>query len=657
MQQRHSRQPRRPALFRSVCRLAVACVWALSCVQLRAAEQTFQPEIFLPEDTIAFVTTPQAPKAFAFLGRTPYGRLWNDPLLKPFRDNFCKKFDQHFLKTFREEFGIGDHGWKSLFKDSATIALTQDGWDAKSTNRPGWIAILDSGPGTTNLQARLATMRNHWQQKTGKPARHCTIAGHPFSVFEISTNSALHQVDMLLPVQLVSQQLITGAPTNSHGARKELFVGQVNALLIVGTSQIAIDKVVTRISGRASPVLADQPSYKVCHNHIFTNAVFRIWLNPKPLLEGYRTAALKSTPASPDALDPANLIQSSGLTALKSIGFAAINATNGCRFELLLNVPENERQGLLRLFAGKPGDTSVPAWVPANAVRFQRWRMEGLNAWNTFQEMMSQISTQWTGTTDFILNTANEAARLKEPGFDVRSNLLGNLGDDFIKFSKVPRPGAANQEAGPSLLAVSSRRPEQVAAALQRILIFLSAEAENPVQREFQGHRIYSVPLPPVPLPFETLPSVPPGRTLHYTATSNYVAISTDAGLIEEFLRGPGTNTAALKNLPGLREAVTVVSRPATSLLLYENQSALVRPGYEAERSANTSTNQPRSLVPAALGLAKPSTELQRFFEFSLLPPFDQVSKHFSFFVRASEPSPHGILVQWFIPDPPAAPK
>ena len=70
------------------------------------------------------------------------------------------------------------------------------------------------------------------------------------------------------------------------------------------------------------------------------------------------------------------------------------------------------------------------------------------------------------------------------------------------------------------------------------VLVFVTAQAGAPAEREFLGRKIFSVPLPAMPFAAGSgAPNPNRPRTLHYTASGGYVAFSTDNAILEEFLR------------------------------------------------------------------------------------------------------------------------
>ncbi|MCX6928040.1 MAG: hypothetical protein NT154_33240 [Verrucomicrobia bacterium] len=190
---------------------------------------------------------------------------------------------------------------------------------------------------------------------------------------------------------------------------------------------------------------------------------------------------------------------------------------------------------------------------------FLRWRLDGPKAWATIEKMLNDLSPQALSVVNLILDTANARAKLMDPNFDLKQTLLANLGDDIISYGRAPRGNTpAEVQSPPSLFLLGSPNPEQLALAIKRLFVIFP-QGDTPVEREFLGRKIFSVPLPP--LPFLTSapgrPSAP--STLNCAASGGYVAMSTDASLLEEYLRSSESRGKALREKPGLPEAAQKV--------------------------------------------------------------------------------------------------
>jgi hypothetical protein len=321
-------------------------------------------------------------------------------------------------------------------------------------------------------------------------------------------------------------------------------------------------------------------------------------------------------------------------------------------------VPEAGRQGLLALFPAHGKESSPPPFVPADVMKFRRWRIEGQKAWATLQKVMNEINPQLLSGLNFLLDNANEAAKQKDPDFDIRRNLFGNLGDDMISYQKAPRgKSPADLFAAPSLFLVSSPQPEQLAAALKSLGVLWSPQGGPPAEREFLGRKIFSVPLPGMPLPTaDPLKSGP--RTLSCAASGGYVAMSADASILEEYLRSSEGQQKSLRETPGLTDAAAKVGGTSTGWFGYENQAETSRLLFEQLRKLPTAaaigTNAAPSAAPPFPG---PRNVFKDWMDFSLLPPFDKVARYFYFSVYATSANADGLTFKWFAPTPPGLKK
>src|SRR5262249_45059178 len=145
------------------------------------------------------------------------------------------------------------------------------------------------------------------------------------------------------------------------------------------------------------------------------------------------------------------------------------------------------------------------------------------------------------------------AAKEKDPDFDIKRNLFGNLGDDLITYQKAPTgTSAAELNSPPGLILIGSPKADQLAAALKSILILVNQEGTPPVEREFLGRKIFSAHLPAGLLGGNPRATT---QTLSYAASGGYVALTTDTAMLEEYLRSSDSKQKALRDASGLVDA------------------------------------------------------------------------------------------------------
>jgi hypothetical protein len=266
--------------------------------------------------------------------------------------------------------------------------------------------------------------------------------------------------------------------------------------------------------------------------------------------------------------------------------------------------------------------------------------------------MLRDINPQWINSLNMALDMANANAKEKDPGFDVRKTLIGNLGDDIITYEKAAKSGAA-PDSGPSLFLLGSPKPEDLAVALKSVFTLFSPAAA-PTEREFLGRKIFSIPAPSLPIPMMAGKSSGP-RTLNYAASGGYVALSSDVSILEEFLRSSESKAKALRETPGLTDASQKVTSPGTGLFGYENQAETMRVLFDALRKGSSSATNLGSLSPltGALGIASPDKNIKDWMDFSLLPPYERIAKYFHFTVYSGSSTVDGLTFKLFAPAPP----
>jgi hypothetical protein len=132
--------------------------------------------------------------------------------------------------------------------------------------------------------------------------------------------------------------------------------------------------------------------------------------------------------------------------------------------------------------------------------------------------------------------------------------------------------------------------------------------------------------------------------------------MSTDAALLEEYLRSSESHAKALREKPDLLEAAQNVSGMSTGLFGYESEVDTMRAAFNAVKNdpgASTNGIGP-SLFPGLPGITGPEQNLKDWMDFSLLPAFDKVAPYFYFDVYDGSANVDGMTLKTFSPTPPA---
>jgi hypothetical protein len=624
--------------------IAVALTFAIS---LRAAIPP--AEELLPADTLFMVTAPDCATLRTAMHESPQWLLWNDPAMKPFHDKFMAKWDEEFVAPLERDLGVKLADFADLPQGQFTFAITQNGWNGNDDKTPGILLLLDAKEQSDLLKTNLDVLRKKWAD-TGKSVYTETMCGIPFTIVPLSSNNIPPALAGFFPRRQPVQEL--GRPTQTVPPG-ELVIGQFESLLIVGNSTKSIQAVATRLTGGALPPLSDNPVFAADKLGQYRDApLYYGWFNGKTFFDVL--AHIPPPQPNPDAPSPMpqipwdKVLSASGLMGLKSAAFACRETHDGEQFDFFLAAPEADRRGVLTMIAATPKAANPPAFVPDDAVKFWRWRVDGQKSWDTLQKMLGAISPAALSSLNSVIDIANASAQQQNPDFDVRRNLIGNLGDDWISYAEAPTGTTLTDlNNAPSLFLFAASNPDQAVLAIKSIAA-LSSQAEAPPARDFLGRKIYTIPLPAGRV---SGTSAPVERSLYCAAGGGYVALTTDVSILESFLRGGESQGRSLRETAGLTDAMQHVGGAGGGLFGYQNQSEVARTVFMLLKNQASSGG---SVNPfGALPYGPSGKDIGNWLDFSLLPDFDAVAKYFYFSVYGGDVTTEGLSFKYFAPRPP----
>ena len=616
----------------------------LLLLALGAAANVLPPDQLLPDDTLAMFTVPDFAKLQGIYSNSPQLQLWSDPAMKPFRDKLTAKIKSQFITPLEHDLGIHLDDYTTLPQGQITLAVVHDGWqgDNDDTKTPALLFLIDTKGKNDQLKTDLAALKGKWVD-SGRSAKIERIRNVDFSTITLSSNDVPESLKKAAGAKPDdSSDSADKSADPSKAPKTTIYIGQAESLLIVGNSTKVIEKVLAAMSGGDVRTLSQVPAYAANRDAMFRDAPVFGWVNAHALVEIGKHAAGNS---SQSENSPVKIFAAIGLDGLKTLAFSYVFNADGAQGNFLIGVPEDARTGLFKLLAGEPKDCRPPAFVPADTVKFQRWRLDGQKVWDGLRKIVGDISPQGLGGLDFALGSAEAKAKEKDPDFDLKKNLFGNLGDDFITYQKPAKGDTLVELASPpTIYLFGSPHPEQLAGALNAVLVLLGQEAA-PASRDFLGRKIYSMPIPSPGM------STPSTNQLNYVSSGDYLAITTDTSMIEEYVRSSGSQAKSLREKPGLDAAAEKVSGPGTSLFGYSNDSETVRLLFSVLKkdSANGGLG---TLAPIAMAVGLDSSSVKDWVDTSLLPDFNQISKYFSFSVYSGSATADGLSFKAFAPMP-----
>jgi len=636
---------------------AFAAINILLLAAVSATAAVPPAEKLLPPDTLAVVSAPEWAKLRDIYRRSPQSQFWDDAAMKPFRAKFIAKWNEELVKPLERDLGVKFADYEAVMQGQMTFAVTQEGWQGKKQDdgTPGFVFLLDARDKSDLLKKNLADLRKKWSAD-GKAIKTEKIRDVEFSIVPLTTNDIPQTLRQFIPQHQDVEEL------GKEGAKKEvnqdvLVVGQHESLLIVGSTVKVVEKIMARVTpGNSAPTLADQPDFESARVAMFRDAPLFGWMNAKTFVDVLgRTFTDSENPDAPSPLpipSADKIIKAAGLNGLKAVAFNFRDTGDGRAVEFFMNAPEATRAGFMKLMSMEAKDSTVPSFVPADAVKMMRARFDCQKAIATLEKMVTDIFPDGLNTWNFILNNANEAMRQEDPEYDIRKNIFANMGDDIITYEKAPRgKSIAEIAAPPALILLGSPDAEKLAASLKGLLVILSPTGGSPKTREFLGRKIYSF----TPPTMATSRGAGGSKSLSYVASGNYVAFAADDAILEEYLRSGSAETPpkALRDTAGLADAIAKVAGQNAGLLTFENESERMRLAFDMLKTSAANTNSAASsVIESMIPFASPEKKLKDWLDFSLLPEYDKVSKYFGFSVWSGNANANGITFKYYVPTP-----
>jgi hypothetical protein len=591
-------------------------------------------ENLLPADTLAFFTVPDTAAFRAASKTSPQWMFWNDAAMKPFHDKFVAKFNERFVAPLEKDLGLKVEDFLALPQGQFTLAVTVNGSNGHDDVPPGLLLLLDAKDKSSQLKTNLAALTKKWAD-AGRALRTEKIHGLAFTVVPLNSNDFSGIISKKVP-----------AADAQPAKPGEIYFTQFESLLVAGSSAGAVDAVAAHLTGGSVPAIAADATFAADKLAQFRDApVYYGWFNGgkffDQLLAGSKDSDADATPSPMPKFTTAKILGVTGLGSLKSASFAVRQPADGTAITLHLTAPDAARNGLLKILALAPKDAGIPAFVPADAVKFTRVRLDGKQTWAELQKMVAGISPQGLASLNAVIDMANTMAQMKDPAFDLRTALFGNLGDDLVIYGKPPAGDTladfANQ---PSLFLVGVSNPDQVINALKTLGAMGSPQDGAPEPRDFLGHKIYSLALRAQRLPSGAAATP---AYLYMSASGGYLALSKQAGILEEYLRSADGKFTPLRDSANIADAASHVGGMGGGLFTYENQRESMRAAFKSLKNS--------AVGDATMKLFPPA--VREWADFTLLPDFATVQKYFYLSVCGARADADGLTLKIFSPRPP----
>lgn len=597
-------------------------------------------ENLLPSDTLAFFAIPDFAAARATAKTSPGWMFWGDQSMKPFHDKFVGKLNEQFVAPLEHDLGVKVADFADLPQGQFALAVTVNGSNGHDDVPPGFLLLLDARGKSESLKTNLALLVKKWTE-AGRALRTEKIHGLAFTVVPLASND----FEGILPKKAPVSEIGKEPPKPEKPG--EIYFTQFEGLLVAGNSPKVVEPVAAHLTGGSVPAIADNPVFAADKLSQFRdNPQYYGWFNGKGLFDLLMQAPSSdsdddSQPSPFPKFTASKVLTSLGLLGLKSVSFALRETHEGASLAVHANAPESERAGLTKIAAIPPRDAGVPPFVPADVIKYSRFRLDGKQTWAELQKMLSNLLPSGQANIDAVIKMANAIGQQKNPGFDIRQDLFGNLNDDLIIYQK-PVTGDTLAELAdpPTLYLVAVSNPDAVISVVKTLASMSNPQDNDAKPREFLGRKIHSIVLRSARA---TSTAAAPARSLYVSSSGGYLALSTDSAILEEFLRNADGKNKQLRENAGLTDAVQHLGGTGGGVFGYENQRETMRAAFKIMKNS--------AVADTALKMFPPG--FRAWLDFTLLPDYDSVSKYFYLSCYTSSANAEGVTFKIFTPRPP----
>ena len=572
-----------------------------------AAKATPPLEALLPAGTVLVLAAPNYASAKKHFKASASGRFWDSAEFKPFRKKLAAGFEANVMAEIEEELAIDFDAFEKMASGSVALAVVP-GQDAGE--EPALLLLLDAGRKSVTLRRALSRLERDWK-KDDREVSETEIGGVDFTT------------------------------VSDPDGDQQVHIGRVGAQLFVGTKSAQIEGVLARLNGKGSGTLADNPAFAADHGAVLKGADFYVWANPGAVLP----QLLDNLPDGAElGIDFGEVVGALGINGLGTFAMAYSERPSGAHYELFIGLPKANRKGLFSLLETKQADASPPPFVPANVGGFLRWRLNMDAAWKNLEKLLLELSPDVANMVEF---TVGLLGKDKDSNFDFKKSFLNNFGDDLILYQMPPKSSALNDiGAGPIVVLVKSPNPDELIKGIGAVPGILPPPLNEAAMlpRRLGDHTVYSFELAEFPDP-STGELVK--MELLLAARDGYMAVSTDADLLQMFLDGKTMGSLAKRD--GLATAATSVGGMDSGIFGYQNDRDMVLSTIDTLRDNTDQFDMILSMIPMDdLG----EVSLGEWLDFSLLPTGSKIAKYFAFPVYGAETNDRGISLKMFSPRP-----
>ena len=567
---------------RAAGRLALTGALALAALCLRAAPApaAVPPERTLPGgSTFAFVKVKDAAELRAAFRKSQIGQLFDDPAVKPLRDDLSAKLEEGG-KKFKEKIGVTIPELLELPQGAAWIAI-----QSKDDPKVPVILLLaaDAGKNEKAMADVLIKATKQAEEAGSKLAE---------EKFKDATLTIIR------------------SPKDDDKDAPPLVWTKAGSVFHVATDVDALKDLLSHAEGREES-LADNESYKQVEKKVGEGSQATWFLDIAQTLRVVARAAAAAQGQGAKGDEYENILRMVGLNSLKAAG-GSFTFGSGEFDQLSRTVvyAPGPQTGLLKAFKFPGVDLKPEPWVPAGVASYESFSWDLDTAYGAINDLAGAFMP---GGLD------NLEKALVPPGggepLSLKRDVFGPLGNRITVVGDFKKP--ITEDSQRVLVAVAVQDAKKFQATLGKILALAKAK---PKTREFQGTTIYDVEFDRPAPPGAAIAGAGMKGKFSLAVAKGTLFAGTDPALVEQVIR---TGGPALADSPGY-QAVARQFPEQTSLVAYQRSEEQARLIYDLVKSGKFQ----KALQGANMAAGPGADKAADFIDPDKIPDFSVFAKY-----------------------------
>lgn len=434
--------------FRLATTMALAVAAFVSPVFGASTEES------LPKATLVFAKITNAKAVREAFNQTQFGRLVQDPALKPIRDDVAKNLEK-FSADVKKAAGVTLSDLLEQPTGAMHLAVVPTGDDKVPV---GLYASLDAGSNDAAFADAMGKLIKFGTEKGSK------VTTESFNDITIS---------------LVTSEM---KGENGESVKTTFALAKTGSVYHLGTSA---DVLKNFIKGAGAENLASHEDYRKAQSKFRQGSQVQFFANVPSILKiGVKAAAANANNAAVDAQQVETIINMLGFSGVKAL--AGSISLNDATFDIVSNTSvllAKPVEGILKVFKLKAAKMEPEAWVPANVISYQSFGWDLDTAYTAINDIVNMFQPGLLNVLEQQLVGPNGGDPLS-----FQKDLFGPLGSRITVISDITKPIKPDSQR--MLVGVGLDDSAAFAKTLQKLFDLGGLE---PKKREFQGTTIYDI--------------------------------------------------------------------------------------------------------------------------------------------------------------------